>query len=99
MRDYKALLNAGNKAQLEKLEQPGHKEGFENIDIKYAYKRIRQETKELWKEIYLKPFVMMIGFILPKHYINYRSTRHEAADIANFAHMIILACDKEIKPS
>ena len=96
IRDYKALLAAGNKAQMEKLEQNGHKEGFDDLEIKYVYKRLKQEMKELWKEIYSKPFLLMLSFIFPRHYTNYRATKYEFADIANFAHMGIMACDKEI---
>lgn len=93
-RDYDELLKAGNAAQIEKLEQNEHKDGFGDIDIKYAYKRIKQETCELWKEIYLKPLLKMLSFMFPKHYENHRAIRHEASDIANFAHMIILSCNK-----
>ena len=96
MRDYKELLEAGNKAQLEKLVQNEHKEGFDDIELKYAYKRIRQETKELWKELYLKPFLLMISAIFPRCYTDYRSVRGEFADIGNFAHMGIYKCDEEI---
>ena len=96
MRDYKALLEAGNRAQREKLEENGHKTGFDNLELKYIYKRLKQEMRELWKEIYWKPFIKMISCMLLKHYIDYRSTRFEFGDIANFAHMGILVCDKEI---
>ena len=83
-RDYKKLLDAGNAAQLEKLQQNGHKKGFGNIDLNYAMKRIDNESHELFCEI-----AMMDK--------DYKAIRHEAADIANFAHMIILKCDQILK--
>ncbi len=81
MRDYDKLLQAGNKAQLEKLEINSHKSGFNNIDLEYTLKRIKEETGELFIE-------------LCKPEWDYEAIRHEFADIANFAHMGILAVDK-----
>ena len=87
-RNYEELFQAGNKAQLEKLQQNGHKKGFDDIDIEYASERIEQEWNELSAE------VMLIDTFDDEP--DYEAIRHEAADIANFAHMIILKCDKEI---
>lgn len=84
-RDYEKLIESGNKAQLEKLLQNEHKPGFEDIDIVYAYKRIKQEESELFWEIFNG-----------KENVDFSKIRHEAADIANFAHMIIYKCDQEI---
>lgn len=83
-RDYKALLEAGNKAQLEKLNLSKNedKEGFEDLPVGMLTNRINDELEELYDEM-----------PLPRNYVK---IRHEAADIANFAHMIILACDKEL---
>ena len=83
-RDYKALLDAGNKAQLEKLEQNGHKKGFDNLKLPYAFKRLVMEIDELTKE-----YCNVV--------LDFQAIRHEAADVANFAHMIILATDKELE--
>ena len=88
-RNYKELLKAGNKAQLEKLQQNGHKKGFDDIDIDYAYIRLEVEMDELLKELLLFPSSKDRKKV-------YEKIRHEAADIANYAHMIILKCDKEI---
>lgn len=87
LRDYEKLLNAGNKAQLEKLKMNEHKDGFDNIDIDDAFEKIGCEYKELAFEFVKK--------ITDKE--EYDKIRHEAADIANFAHMIILACDKKLQ--
>lgn len=89
-RDYKALLEAGNKAQMEKLEQNGHKEGFDDSDIFQLESDMVNEVSELEDEIY-DEFTCIETDLL-----DYAKIRHEAADIANFAHMIILACDKEL---
>jgi len=83
MRDYNKLLEAGNKAQLEKLKENEHKEDWESMPFEYKCIRLHEEHHEFTDELIA---------------INrdYAKIRHEAADIANFAHMIILACDKEI---
>lgn len=87
MREYDELLNSGNAAQVEKLKMNKHKRGFENIDIGYAEKRLNEECRELYLEIY--------GRIDGE--FKTEKVRHEAADIANFAHMIIFKCDQLLK--
>jgi NTP pyrophosphatase (non-canonical NTP hydrolase) len=84
MRDYKALLEAGNKAQLEKLKQNEHKKDFESVTFEYAYNRLVEEMIEL-KEAFSVQEVNNEGF---------KNIRQEAADVANFAHMIIYRCDQ-----
>ena len=88
-RNYEELFQAGNKAQLEKLHENEHKDGFDNIDIDYAYIRLEVEMDELLKELLLFPSSK-------DRKKAYEKIRHEAADIANYAYMIILKCDKEI---
>ena len=78
MRDYTRLLTAGNLAQLEKLQRNEHKKGFDDIKISYAIRRLRHEMLELEDAVF-------IG--------DPREIRQEAADVANFAHMLILTCD------
>lgn len=82
IRDYDGLLKSGNRAQMEKLQQNGHKRGFDDIDIPYAKERILEEWSELAKAI-------NEGQPLEE-------VRSEAADVANFAHMIIYVCDRKI---
>lgn len=96
MRDYDKLLEAGNKAQLEKLEENNHKRGFDEIDLDYAYGRIEDELLELKKELYDLYYGEFPCKILKDQY-NCVDVRKEAADIANFAHMIILKCDQELE--
>lgn len=86
MRDYDSLIDAGNKAQIEKLEENSHKKGFENINLSYAFHRLQEEMDELSNEIYDN--LESGGRI--------EEIRREAADIANFAHMIIYKCDQEL---
>lgn len=83
-RDYDILLSAGNAAQLEKLKKNEHKRGFDNIDLDYAWYRIQEEIEELREEMDA-PIWRDLKAIMA-----------EAADVANFAHMIILKCDQEL---
>jgi hypothetical protein len=82
-RDILNLLEAGNKAQLEKLNENDHKNDFDSLELPYIFKRITEEKNELCNE-------------LVEDVIDYSKARREFADIANFAHMGILACDKEL---
>ncbi len=82
-RDYDSLLKAGNEAQIEKLKFNEHKKGFENINLEYAVDRLYQEVEELHD-----------CFVFDD--TNFFDIRHEAADIANFAHMIIYKCNQEL---
>ena len=83
MRDYKKLIAAGNKAQIEKLKENEHKKGFDDIDIMETLSLLYGEFKELEYECVYSE--------------NIDAIRLEAADIANFAHMIILKCDELLK--
>lgn len=88
---YNKLFESGNRAQLEKLKAKSYKgNGWENIAIDFGMRRLFDEIGELW--CYRKennpPFTEK-----KLHEI----IRNEAADIANFAHMIILKCDKILK--
>ena len=86
LRDYEKLLKAGNKAQLEKLkEKENIKGGWDDIDLEYAAGRIEGELEELYMALDCEDEYFL------------EEIRREAADIANFAHMIILRCDKFIK--
>ena len=80
-RDYDKLFEAGTQAQREKLLANNHKDGFDSISIGYAIGRLEEEFDELEKAYSTKGHTI-------------EEVRHEAADVANFAHMIILKCDK-----
>lgn len=87
MINYKELLTHGNEAQLEKLKENKSKCGFDNVKIYYAAQRIYQEYNELITEVNNQ-------MLSEKDRLN--RIRREAADVANYAHMIILKCDKEL---
>jgi hypothetical protein len=79
VRDYNQLIHAGNRAQVEKLIENSHKGGFDYIEIDYAIYRIDDEVRELH---------------IASRKKDIKEIRREAADVANFNHMIILACDR-----
>jgi len=80
-RDIAGLLKAGNKAQLEKLRENNHKKDFNDVNVEYCFRRLSDERLELRDEII-------------NGELDYKKIRREFADVANFAHMGILACDR-----
>ncbi|MCK5077857.1 MAG: hypothetical protein KAR38_15850 [Calditrichia bacterium] len=78
---YKTLLDAGNTAQVEQLKNNSGKTGWNNFPIESSMARIKSN----------------LDTINYDPYDNLKKTRKCAADIANFAHMIILTCDKKLK--
>jgi hypothetical protein len=85
MRSETGLVSAGVKAQLEKLYEPRNKDKGDFPDnIQLLLVKLHGEYKELKTEIEAMDYT-------PE---SYERIRLEAADVANFAHMIILACDK-----
>jgi hypothetical protein len=88
MRDPVSLLFAGNKAQMEKLMDKKNiaKGGWGEMTIWELFCRLKDELEELEVElVQLNPN------------FEYQRIRLEAADMANFAHMIIQRCDREIQ--
>ena len=83
-RDYGRLFGAQLQAQKEKLEENVHKPGFEDLPLPYIWKRIEEEFEELKHECTRSRW-------------NLKKVRREAADLANFCGMLILACDKELE--
>ncbi len=82
-RDYDSLIKAGNKAQIEKLRENDHKDPFNTVALWDAYCLLRDEIEEL-------------DFEIDDSNKDYSKIRREAADVANFAHIIILKCDQEL---
>lgn len=76
-RDYDALLAAGNRAQLEKLREKEHKGPFDGAFI------------ELGSLLYIEALELLEAIRENKP----TEIRREAADVANYAHMIIQAVD------
>ena len=81
-REYVNLLHSGCKAQLEKLTENSHKPGFEGDDLAGTYMMLEAEVGELWEAIEMKGLT---------------DIRREAADVANYAHIIIYNCDRLLK--
>lgn len=91
-RNYKELLDIGNKAQIEKLMLNEHKKDFNELSFDYGIKRICEEVHELVIEVlnfYKSNSDESLEYL--------KRIRNEAADVANFAHMIIMKCDNEIR--
>lgn len=86
MSNYEKLFKAGNAAQLEKLKENDHKSGFMNVDLWFAFNALSKERDEL-----------LIALLTNHTKYKLKNVRCEAADIANFAHMIILQCDKRLE--
>ena len=77
---FDRLLEAGNKAQLEQLKNNSGKTGWNDFPIGSSMARIKGN----------------LDTINYDPYDNLKKTRKCAADIANFAHMIILNCDSKL---
>lgn len=88
-RNYRKLLKSGNKAQLEKLKKYKHKSGFDAVSVDAAFNGIVEEFEELSIEVRHRDRSGFKSRSMDK-------IREEAADVANYAHMIILACDRKI---
>ena len=96
-RNYIALLNAGVTAQEEKLRQNEHKRGFDNVDLKYAFNRIREELSELSEALFgFDVRSSNIEDVDLLENIDYSNTRYEFADIGNFSNMGVYKCDQEL---
>lgn len=87
MRDHLPLLKAGNLAQLEKLLENEHKESYDGMSVVEAFRLKEAEMEELRKEIFDSR-----GFVIENP--DYEKIRREAADNANFDHIIILECNR-----
>ena len=96
-REYTPLINAGVAAQLEKLRENEHKRGFDDIDIEYANTRLSDEMEELTKELYEVSDGGGCTLFFRKENRDFSKIRHEAADIMNFAAMIVLKCDQNMR--
>ena len=88
-RNYDSLLITCQAAMLEKLKENEHKDGFDNINLIHGVARLFDEADELDNE--LKKAVRT------GNDINIPAVRREAADVANFAAMIIYKCDQILK--
>jgi len=81
-RNYGELIAHANIAMLEKLNENSHKPDWNKLCLRELLEGVSEENRELQAEY-------------PKGKIE--NIRREAADVANFAAMIINFCDKLIK--
>lgn len=97
MRDNATLIKHGNKAQVEKLELPENaiKDDFDKPSIGELHNLLLGEIVELDDEI-MEDCHSSVGIPGIKKNLDYGKIRKEAADVANFAHMIIYKCDQEL---
>jgi len=84
-RDYLALFDAGTTAQLEKLEHHGRKSCWKELSLRELVYLLSEEMLELHEEYYE-----------PVGTFSHIRLRQEAADVANYAHMIIERCNEVI---
>jgi hypothetical protein len=84
MRDYEKLFESGNGAQREKLEVHKLKGCWKKLTLRELMLLLFEEVIELHDEYY------------DIEKISFENIRNEAADVANYAHMIIQKCDEEI---
>lgn len=96
-RDYDELFIRGTNAQREKLEENDYKCGFDDIDISVAFNYLSKERDELSLAIAIHALCLSVPGEINTQKTGYEDIRGEAADVANFAHMIILKCDKELE--
>ncbi len=92
---YNELFKSGNKAQLEKMiENEDEKGGWDCIDLDFAISEITHNIEAL--ERYSKALEIDPD-LLKDINILHKMIREKAANIANFAHMIIYDYDNIIK--
>lgn len=101
MDEYKELFEAGNKAQLEQMERNTCKNGWDDIDLQYGVDKLAE--KAIDTKMQLDSISIRINEGDKYKKINkleaverLKEVRKKAAHSANFAHMIILACDKKL---
>lgn len=93
MEKFNKLLKLGKEAQLQKLIENDHKQGFEDMPIHDAFILINEKMHIISKEIYER-YDEWIGQVIPEDQLNLDIIQSKLADIANFAHMGILTCNK-----
>ena len=90
--DYKKLFESGNKAQLEQMNKHKHYTGWDNFGLGAGFNGIRKNAIKIEEQLY----TLFTRQGRKKDSIDYEKVRERAANIANFAHMMILDCDKEL---
>ena len=103
MNEYDELFEVGNKAQLEQMERFGdEKGGWYDIDLRYGSDNLKEKADEVSISL-TRLLLRQAGYregmnVSKKEIIEFLNlVKRKAAHSANFAHMIILECNKEIK--
>jgi len=86
MRNYEELIQSANKAMMEKLLENEHKPSWKDINLKDLFSFLFFEMEELNTEVFYNSDVPGRAARI----------RREAADVANYAAMIIELCDEMI---
>jgi NTP pyrophosphatase (non-canonical NTP hydrolase) len=82
---YTKKLRRFTRLMRERLEANDDKDGWDDCDFEYLIRRLREETKELVKELRSLPLDWGRQTVSVKMA---KRIHHEAADVANFAFMI-----------
>lgn len=100
MRNNFDLLLHGQIAQIERLNDEKNKaKGDFETDIVKIYNGILEEFEELRNE-FIEEADLYTGNmmqVMPIDKVNRIRLREEAADLANYCHMLIAECDRQIK--
>lgn len=89
---YDKMFEDGNKAQLEQMIKHEHYTGWDNLGLEAGFKGIRENAICIEDQLY----TLFTRQERNRDSIDYEAVRKRAANIANFAYMMILDCDREI---
>ncbi len=92
---FESLIDSGNKAQIEKLNANKHKNGLGHMPIGYLLNLLSKQSFKLANEIRFEYDSLSKDFKI-KGKVRYKIIRGIAANIANYAHLIIVNCDQKI---
>lgn len=94
MTDYDKMFKAGNKAQLEQMVKYDRiRSGWDNFPILESFEGIRKAAVFIERML----FHEFTNTSKPLTKSQVEILRSKAANISNYAHMIILNCDEEVK--
>lgn len=93
MEKFNKLLNMGRSAQLEKLIENDHKEGYDSMNIHDSFTLINEKMHIISKEIFER-HDKWAETRIPEEQLNYDILASKFADIMNYANMAILTCNK-----
>lgn len=103
MRNVNRLFESGNRAQKEKLEKYKKKRDWCDIPVGLLAVAAKNELLELHEAVqnminaYANACITGVKIDHKKEIELINEIRHEAADVANYAHMIIVNSDRKIE--